>query len=202
MTAAAMQQGRQARCRRAFPPWLVVLSALVLIGTCYVGGPFFTLWRLTRALDSGDLAALDRLVDWDAVRQGLKDDIAEGVIGMPQETLVATNTLPPFGASFISGIAGAEVAQAVTPQGLLHVTRQLDPPPPAPSAEAPSPTLFPAVVAAGFSTPTQFDLRLRTACQDADEVPLHVRLAFRAGLWKVVRVWVPQDLMDRASSRT
>lgn len=202
MTAAAMRQGWLAGCRRVFLLGPIVFSALVLSGACYAGGPFLTLWRLTRALEAGDLAALDRLVDWDAVRQGLKDDIAEGVIGMTRETLVASNTLPPFGASFVSGIADAEVDQTVTPLGLLHVTRQLDPPPPAPRAEPPAPALLPAIIAAGFNTPTQFDLRLRAACQDADEAPLHVRLAFRVGGWQVVRVWVPQDLMDRASPRT
>jgi hypothetical protein len=175
-----------------------VASALLLGGACYVGGPFMTLWRLSRALDRGDVAALGSLVDWTAVRQGLKDDIAEGIIGMPQQTLVASNTLPPFGASFISGIAGAEVDQAVTPQGLLQVTRQFDPKLPGRTAEA----LRPNIVAAGFITPTQFDLRLRAPGQDADEEPLHVRLVFQAGGWRVVRVWVPQDLMDRASSRT
>ena len=201
MTAAAIGQARSTRSRRKIP-CLLALSALVLFAGCYVGGPFITLWRLTRALDSGDVAVLDSLIDWTKVRQGLKDDIAEGVIGMTRETLVASNTLPPFGASFISGIAGTEVDQTVTPQGLLQVTRQLDSPPPGPRTEPPFPSLLPEIVAASFSTPTQFDLRVRAPCQDADEEPLHVRLAFRAGLWHVVRIWVPQDLMDRATSRT
>ena len=184
MTAAAKRQAPVAKHRRAIVPSLAVLSALMLVAACYVGGPFLTLWRLTRALDRGDTAALGSLVDWDAVRQGLKDDIAEGVIGMPQETLLASNTLPPFGASFVSGIAGAEVDQTVTPQGLLQVTRQLDPPPPGGKPKASLPT----VVAAGFMTPTQFDLRLRAPGQDAEEEPLHVRMVFRVGGWQVVRI--------------
>lgn len=202
---AAADPRQPGKKRRVLAPWAAVAAVLALCAGCYAGGPFLTLWRLSQALDCGDVAALDALVDWDAVRQGLKDDIAEGVIGMSQQALEDSNTLPPFGASFVSGIAGSEVDHAVTPQGLLHVTRSLDQPPPGPIALAAPPfpaAAFPAIVAAGFSAPTEFDLRLRAACQDAAEPPLHVRLAFRAGRWRVVRIWVPQDLMDRASSRT
>ena len=198
MTAPAMPRGWPAGCKGARPACFVVLTTVVLLGACYAGGPFLTLWRLSQALDCGDPAPLRSLVDWTAVRQGLKDDIAEGVIGMPRETLVASNTLPPFGASFVSGIAGAEVDRAFTPQGLLQMARRLDPPPPDHPAGAP----FPTIIAAMFSTLTQFDLRLRAPCQEADEQPLHVRLAFRTGVWRVVRIWVPQDMMDRASSRS
>ena len=198
MVAGRVCQGRPGRRRRMFPPVAIALAACVLLAACYVGGPLVTLWRLARALDSGDLAALESLVDWDAVRQGLKDDIAEGIIGMPEKTLLASNTLPPFGASFISGIAGAEVDQSVTPQGLVEATRQFDPSAPAGKPDA----AIPAILQAGFSSPTEFDLHVRAACQDADEAPLHVRLEFRSGRWQVVRIWIPQDLMDRAASRT
>ena len=194
MAATSDRSDRVARVRRAFRRGMLVVGVVVLLATCYVGGPFLTLWRITRALDRADLDALQTLVDWSAVRQGLKDDIAEGVIGMPVQTLVASNTLPPFGASFIAGIAGTAVDRAVTPEGLLEAARRLDPPP-GPATAAP----FPVIVAAGFCTPTQFDLHLRAPGQDADEEPLHVRLVFRAGGWQVMRVWIPQDLMDRAS---
>ena len=194
MTAAVVGENRVTRCWRKPMVWGAML---MLFAACYVGSPFLTLWRLTRALDGGDLAALQSLIDWAAVRQGLKDDIAEGVIGMPQRTLLASNTLPPFGASFITGIAGTEVDRSVTPEALLQAARQLDPLP-GPAAELP----FPAIVHAGFATPTEFDLHLRGLCQDADEQPLHLRLALHSGGWQVVRVWVSQDLMDCASSRT
>ncbi len=194
MSAAMVRQNRMARLWRRPALWVAMLA---LFAGCYVGGPFLTLWRITRALDGGDVAVLQSLVDWTAVRQGLKDDIAEGVIGMPQQTLVASNTLPPFGASFISGIAGTEVDRSVTPEGLLQAARQIDPLPGA-AAEMP----FPAIVHAGFTAPTQFDLHLRGICQDSGEEPLHLRLALHGGGWQVVRVWVSQDLMECASSPT
>lgn len=198
VAAIARQYSRRhgSRCVR------LGFAALGLFAVCYVGGPFLTLWRITQAVGSGDVVALQSLVDWTSVRQGLKDDIAEGVIGMKRETLLASNTLPPFGASFITGIAGTEVDRSVTPRGLVQVTRDLDPPSAGHSSTAPFPVLFPAILAAGFSTPRRFDLRVRAPFQDADEEPLHIRLAFQGWRWQVVRIWVPQDVMDRASSRT
>jgi hypothetical protein len=193
MTAMAMRQPLVARGRRAL---LLSAAVLALVAACYVCGPFVTLWRITRALDRDDLVALRGVIDWSAVRQGLKDDVTEGLIGMPQRTLVASNTLPPFGAGFLSGIAGTAIERAVTPEGLRQAADLLDPRP-GPGVGVPLPT----IVQAGFSSPTQFDIRVRVPCQDVDEGPLHLRLAFRTGLWQVVRVWVPQDLMDRAAAR-
>ncbi len=194
MARETSRQSRMARPGRALP---ISLAALLLLAACYAVGPYLTLWRIARALDSGDRDTLQSLVDWTAVRQGLKDDVAEGVMGMPRRTLLASNTLPPFGASFISGIASSEIDQTVTPEGLLQAARVLAPPPGA--GTAPS---FPAIVKAGYKMPAQFDLHLRAPCQEADEKPLHVRLVFSIGGWRVVRVWIPQDLMDRTSSRT
>lgn len=189
--------GRRERVRGRRRILRAGLGVLGLFALAYAIGPFLTMWRIVRALDSGDVAALQNLVDWSAVRQGLKDDITDGVIGMPQETLVASNTLPPFGASFISGIAGAEVDRTVTPQGLLLAAHQLEP---AQAVQVEGP--FSAIVQAGFSAPDQFDLHVRAPCQDPDAEPLHVRLEFHMGVWQVVRVWIPQDLMELASSRT
>lgn len=194
MTSSALRQGPSRGRNRVVP---CSLAVLVLFAACYIGGPFLTLWRITQAVGSGDLAALQSLVDWDSVRQGLKDDIADGVIGMPQQTLIASNSLPPFGASFVSGIASSAVDRAVTPQGLLNASRLLDP-----MATGEAEPAFPAIVQAAFTAPTEFDLRLRAPCQDADEEPMHIRLAIHGGFWQVVRVWIPQDMMERAGSRT
>ena len=169
--------------------------ALAMLAACYVGGPFLTFWRISRALDAGDVAVLNSAIDWNAVRQGLKDDLAEGLIGVPRETLLASNALPPFGASFATGIVASEVDGAVTPEALGHAAHVLDPP-------SGSGFEMPAIVGAGFHSLTGFDLRVRLPCQPDDEEPLHLRMAFRDGRWQVVRVWVPQDLMDLAAART
>ena len=193
MTAAAVRQSPVARRRHALP---LSLAVLALFAACYAGGPFVTLWRINRAVSNGDLDTLRGAIDWNAVRQGLKDDTAEGLLGMPRHALEVSNTLPPFGASFASGIAAAAVDRDVTPQGLVHAARLLDAQPGLGGA-AP----FPAIVGARFASPARFDVSLLVPGQDADEEPLHLRLAFHTGVWRLMRVWIPQDLMDRAAGR-
>ena len=196
MTDAAAigpEHRRQAGRRRL--PWLLAVAVLGLAG--YLGGPFLTLWRITRAMDRADLATLESVIDWPQLRQGLKDDVAEGVLGMPQETLVASNTLPPFGAGFVSGIACSQIDRAVTPAGLVQAARA------AAGGDAallfPASLPFPTIVGFGLLSPLLFDLRLRLPGQEIGEDPLHLRLAFQGGVWRVVRVWIPQDLMDRTT---
>ena len=45
-------------------------------------------------------------------------------------------------------------------------------------------------------------MTVRAPCQEADEAPMRIRLEFRRGIWTISRVWVPQDLIDRADTRT
>jgi hypothetical protein len=137
---------------------------------------------------------LNSAIDWNAVRQGLKDDLAEGLVGLSPQMQLASNTLLPFGAGFATGIVASEVDAAVTPEALRHAAQMLDPPPAGGFG-------MPAIVGANFHSLTGFDLRVRLPCQLADEQPLHLRMAFRDGSWQVVRVWVPQDLMELAAAR-
>jgi hypothetical protein len=168
------------------------LVALALLAACYAGGPFVTLWRIGRALEAGDVAVLQGAIDWNAVRQGLKDDITEGLIGLPPQALASGTALPPFGAGFASALAATAVDRDVTPEALLRVAGARNP-----AGAAP----FAAIVGARFTSPLEFELRLRLPGQDAGEPPLHLRLALRAGGWRLVRVWIPQDLMDLAAAR-
>jgi hypothetical protein len=165
-----------------------------MLAACYVGGPFLTLWRISRAIDTGDVAVLNSAIDWNAVREGLKDDLADGLIGYSPQMQLASNTLPPFGAGFATGIVGSEVDGAVTPETLRHAAHVLYPP----SAGGFG---MPAIVGANFHSLTGFDLRVLLPFQPADEQPLHLRMAFRDGRWQVVRIWVPQDLMEFAAAR-
>ncbi|MCW3475786.1 DUF2939 domain-containing protein [Limobrevibacterium gyesilva] len=186
-----------------------LFTGLMAVGLAYASAPYVTMWRLYQALHEQDAATLSEIVDWDAVRQGLKNDIAEGIIGMPAQEMESSNSLPPFGSSFLNGIAGSLVDQEITPQRVVLVVHsmQTDEAVPASSEWA---AIFDlgCIERAFFDSPTSFTLRVRTAGQEPDEPPLRVRLelrgpSWRHGLsWKLVRAWVPQDLMDRANLRT
>jgi hypothetical protein len=191
-------------------------SALALLVLVYLASPYFALWQLASALRAGDTRALQALIDWDAVRGGLKQDVADGIVGLPEAddpapqlasntqmtspTRLAANTLPPFGASFMSGIAGTMIDREVTPLHLVRMMRQLMPADPGGAA-----TVLQSVGVldhAFFDGPTSFVLRIRCAGQDDDDPPLRVRLELGRYGWRVVRAWVPQDLIEMANART
>jgi hypothetical protein len=217
---------------------------MVLLMLAYVASPYITLWRLATALRHGDARTLQAVIDWDAVRGGLKEDVSEGLVGLPQEddgapqivtSRVATTDalpaidrgdasadeidharpsseavvtkaahplpdLPPFGASFMAGIAGNIIDREVTPQHLAALMRQMM------TAEPPSLASLGgslrSIEHAWFDGPASFEIRLRYAGQDEDDEPLRLRLELQSGGWRVMRAWVPQDLIERASDRT
>jgi hypothetical protein len=164
----------------------------MLFALIYLASPYVALFRLEAALQSGDTQALERGVDWKMVRDGLKQDIADGVIG-PMQAQLASNTLPPFGSSFISGIMETAVDREVTPQNLVAMMRQLR----APEADSNPLKRFDW---AFFESPMAFTITVRK--EDADDGHLRLRMEMRGGKWVVVRAWVPQDLIERGSNRT
>ena len=181
------------RARPAF------LTGFTLLALAYLASPYVALWQLESALDRGDTQALERGVDWASVREGLKQDIADGIIG-PVQQQITTNTLPPFGASFITGIADTAVEREVTPQNLVAVMRQMRAPHP-PGMDSAS-NAHAEFRWAFFESPTSFGITLRTPDQDADDLPLRLRLELRRGRWTLVRAWIPQDMVERSAQRT
>jgi hypothetical protein len=102
--------------------------------------------------------------------------------------------LPPFGASFMRGIASNAIDQAVTPQALLAATS------PSPLA-ASRPARQGADVHvswAFFDSPTTFMVNLQAQGQAE---PLKLEMDLRKGAWRVQRVWLPSELL-RPASRT
>jgi hypothetical protein len=197
MTAATVQQQEQpaARLPQVRVTQAILATAAVFIAW-YISGPLMTLWRIDQAVRRADAAALETLIDWGRVRQGLTQDVSEGLLGLPGQTASAGNALPPFGAGFVRGVVGSTIDREVTPQALLAAARPL-----ARSGSGIG-ALARALSGAAFIAPDTFDLRLRTLGASTDEPPLHVRLQLRRWQWRVVRVWIPQDMVDEASSRT
>jgi hypothetical protein len=182
-----------------------ILCTLVLLAAAYIAYPYLALYRLQAAIANGDTARLAALVDWDQVRQGLKDDIAEQLVQEPVDppelaeqpvarTQNAVAALPPFGSSFIKGIASKAVDETVTPDALARMARPVD------EAEATEPdpvnagSLRDARVSwAFFESPDTFMLWLHTPA--GGKQPLKLRMGLRDGAWKVIRIWLPPALL-------
>jgi len=168
---------------------LVVVGLLAAVGA-YAGYPYVTLCRLGIAIRQGDSATLAKLVDWPAVREGIKEDICDSVVDIPTQTVSAPGQLPPFGASFMRGVAGSKVDQAITPEALVTVAQRPDNAPPRSNN-----------VGLGwsfFDSPTQFTASITTPGAE----PIKLQLELRDGAWQVTRVWLPMDMLDGSNART
>jgi hypothetical protein len=169
-------------------------GCFLALALAYLASPYVMLWRLQVAMENGDMQALERMIDWRSVREGLKADISDGIIGPPQ-TQLAANTLPPFGSGFMTGIADSTVEREVTPQNLVAVMHQMRPD----HAAAPS---MDCLFSAFFKSPTSFEMVVRGDDEDESDQHLRLRLELRGFHWALVRAWVPQDLVERATQRT
>lgn len=177
-------------------PWRHLGWMALLMALAYAASPYVALARLHAAFLRGDVEYVAARVAWPSVREGLKQDIAEGVIGPMTET-ASTATLPPFGASFVAGIAGSVVDREVTPSNMMTVMRQFRVEDPvAPETVNP----LSAFDWAFFQGPATFTVSVRP--DDGDDGHLRLRLELRKWRWVVTRIWVPQDLVERMAGRT
>lgn len=168
-----------------------LLAAVLGVGVGYVAYPYVTLYRLGSAIQGADAATLEALVDWPAVREGIKEDVCDLVTDTPGASKSGAE-LPPFGASFIRGIASNSIDKAVTPQALLAATNEL---PTARQRQAPRGTEM-HVNWAFFDSPTTFLVSLQVRGQ-AD--PIKLEMDLQDGDWRIKRVWLPSELLSPGS---
>ena len=80
---SSLSETRRETQPRRIRRWLLLSLLLALAFLAY---PYVTLYRLGQALDRGDTATLDRLIDWEAVRGQVRDDmLARAGAGLPRE---------------------------------------------------------------------------------------------------------------------
>jgi hypothetical protein len=166
---------------------------VLMVGLAYGAYPYMTLYRLGGAIQRSDAKALEAMVDWPSVREGIKEDICDLVTDEP--AVQTSGSLPPFGASFMRGIASSAIDQAVTPQALLAAT-----------ATAPSKPVIQDrqgadihVNWAFFDGLTSFLVSLQARGQTD---PIKIEMDLRHGAWQIQRVWLPAELLSPAGSRT
>jgi hypothetical protein len=181
--------------------WLF-LAPILLVGVAYAAFPYVTLYRLGAAIRSADTGTLETLVDWAAVREGIKEDVCD--LGTDEPAPHGGTQLPPFGASFIRGVAANAIDQAITPQALLAVAapKAANPHRPA-SRDAEAPSRRGAdlhLTWAFFESPTTFLVSLRPPGR-SEPIKLELVLDMRRGEWRVQRVWLPSAMLA-AKART
>ncbi len=174
-----------------------VTAAAVLL-VAYAASPYISLYEIGQDVRGHDVSAISADVDWTKLREGLKEDIADGITGntpasaTPQATPVSATTndddLPPFGSGFVNNMAGNMVDQTVTPQHLANTVSTL--------RAAGADRMM--VQHAFFTSPTRFDVTLQLG-HDKVQPPLRLQLDLvRSGMtmrWKVTRAWLPTELL-------
>jgi Protein of unknown function (DUF2939) len=162
-----------------------VLAAFLAVCVSYVAYPYVTLLRLGEAIRQGDSGTLRTLVDWPAVREGIKEDICDQVVDQAQPAQQSA-ALPPFGASFVRGIKANSIDRAVTPEALVAAAGKPAEAPPLAGADVHIRWAF-------FDSPTVFSVNLSAPGQTD---PIRLEMELRQGQWQVRRVWLPPDLLQ------
>lgn len=174
-----------------------LLATTVAVGLAYGAYPYVTLYRVGNAIRAGHARTLEALVDWPSVREGIKEDVCDLVVDTPTVQKAGAE-LPPFGSSFMRGIASSAIDQAVTPQALLAAAAS----PPDEKAKSPEAELRGADVHvqwAFFDSPTSFQVSLHAPGQVE---PIRLEMTLHRGAWRIDRVWLPADLLAGQGNRT
>jgi hypothetical protein len=131
------------------------------------------------------------MVNWDSVREGIKEDICDMVVDQPAQAKTG-GQLPPFGAGFVRGIATNVIDKQVTPEALAKAARGPETKEVATGADV-------QVSWAFFASPSTFVVDLNAPGQSS---PIRLKMDLREGAWHVTRVWLPPDLLSQANART
>ena len=170
-----------------------ILATMLCVGAGYAAYPYVTLYRLGSAIRGADAATLESLVDWPAVREGIKEDVCD--LAASREPAKQETELRPFGASFVSGITSHTIDQAVTPQALMAATAvsASDQVPRGPGgADVHLNWAF-------FDGLTTFMVSLQPPGQAK---PVKLEMDLRHGEWRVRRVWLPDELLSDSPAKT
>jgi hypothetical protein len=167
----------------------------VAVAAClaaYLVWPYVALYRVGDALRHGDVAALTTDVDWDSVREGLKEDIADQIVPRP---VGMADGLPPFGSGFATAMAGTMIDRTVTPASLAERQAVLD------AAESEHGA---SIRSAWFSGLTQFEASFQLSAEDSALEPVRVHMDLvQTGWWpqwQVTRVWIPMPVLHHLQS--
>ncbi len=189
------------------PSRVLFFAVPVALAVCYLLSPYLALYRLSEALQARDCVTLRTAIDWNRVRASLQKELAGDEVPAPAPAAGATipavrvastaadDDLPAFGESFATTAVGNALTSDITPESVAAMLH--DHPV---TVVATGGSLFSAarqaVDWAFFSGPRTFEVWLR-ADHAPGEKPVRLQLAFtRQHGWRVVGVWVPQDLLS------
>lgn len=99
--------------------WLIglILAAAALLAAWYYASPFYAMYTLRDAAQSGDESALESSVDFPLLRENLKAELRERIAGE------SGNDLGKFGARIGVAIASPVIDGLATPAAIATIVR-------------------------------------------------------------------------------
>jgi hypothetical protein len=189
--------------------WIILaVLAVLAVGGAYLASPLLAFKALGEAAEAGDRDALERLVDFPAVRADLKAQLNTRLQGaLQQDPALSQGPFGALGALLGPTIVDQVVNAAVTPEGVAAIVRSgraplsdigaapSAPAPPPLAAEPTAPAATPAAEPKRSSRFAYLDLnhvRASTITADDPAAPLGWVLE-RRGLfsWKLIRIELP-----------
>lgn len=186
---------------------LFVFVVPLVVACSYLASPYVALYHLSAALQAGDCNTLRVAIDWGRVRESLQQELARapapaaaGATAVkPAAATTESDDLPAFGDSFATTAMGNAISTDITPESVAAMMHDH----PVTVVNTGGSLLAEARQAvdwAFFSGPRSFDVWLQPG-QDPHEAPVRLHMAFtRQHGWRVVGVWLPQDLLAGGDS--
>jgi hypothetical protein len=110
---------------------LLILSAVVVVAA-YLAMPILTVRALVRAAETGDEAALERLVDFPAFRESLKEQLTGRLMAeMREDERTDDSALAGLGMLFGPMLVDGAVDMLVTPEAISAMVETAEAPEPA-----------------------------------------------------------------------
>jgi hypothetical protein len=174
---------------RSRSPWPALVLVVALALAAAIAPAYLRAAQMLSALQSGDEAAIAKLVDIEALRADLKSDVSRAVDDHYDESGVGAST-KSIAAMIVAPFAGAIIDQFATPEALASVTRA--------ALEGQPRRDFSgllAFAAARGSFPALDAFRIRL---DDGENATVLQFGRRNGLdWRLVGVDLPADALTR-----
>ncbi|PYD75401.1 MULTISPECIES: DUF2939 domain-containing protein [Novacetimonas] len=163
----------------------------------YAASPFVTLWSISSAIQSHDMHGLGQTLRWNSVRDSLKTQAIDELIGEKP----ADDDLPEFGSSFASTAVSNAIDVHVNEDNLGEIVDHLVPQ--GQGTNTVSPIMFLQRMHARFVKPGLFETSIVMPGHE-NETPLRLQMRIHAFQWKIHRIDLPtarQPLMEASATQ-
>lgn len=164
-----------------------VFVLLLILLAVYVAYPYWTLYRLERALLANDPQKLEKVVDFPSVRAHLKDRVETSMLAKSQELAESNPILGNVGEALTRALAptvvGGTVEELVTPEAVLENPTVVE-------HRDKHESFRDFVRYAFFTSPTTFKVESKNP-KDADAPTITSILTLRDFRWRVTKVELP-----------